>query len=223
MLFSTTTITLPKFRRIFSNSHELQHRVLQQVQGPKAKENLSILNSTYYQENKQRLSLSRKMAYQHFKNERSRKKCDLKNKKFYDHCHYKQNRERRLSSFKAYYKQTKMDILQMIKASPVLFKDELETALGIQQPQDWSKVTLKQVKSIPSGKVFRFITIFEFVSMVYPNVPLPIKTKTSWSWDSPYAINRFINSVEKTFHIQSPHDWYWVCREQVSGGWLGLV
>eukprot|EP01126_Amoeba_proteus_P041727 TRINITY_DN4499_c0_g3_i1.p2 TRINITY_DN4499_c0_g3~~TRINITY_DN4499_c0_g3_i1.p2 ORF type:complete len:100 (-),score=22.52 TRINITY_DN4499_c0_g3_i1:229-528(-) len=93
------------------------------------------------------------------------------------------------------------------------FKCKIEEILGITCPHDWNKVTRRKLLSSPEGKIFRYITVLEFLKVVYPTNEW--ESKHSINWKDLNQVRSYVSHVECLLKIQKPEDWYYISKQQV--------
>eukprot|EP01126_Amoeba_proteus_P019234 TRINITY_DN1987_c0_g1_i13.p1 TRINITY_DN1987_c0_g1~~TRINITY_DN1987_c0_g1_i13.p1 ORF type:complete len:296 (-),score=35.80 TRINITY_DN1987_c0_g1_i13:373-1260(-) len=107
-------------------------------------------------------------------------------------------------------------------------RNKLEAALSISEPTDWYNLTTTSsanLTSIPGGKIFYYINLFEFLKISYPQMEWKVEKfknlRRSYTWSDPVTVREYLRSIELSVGVEIMEDWYWVSKKQmerVEGG-----
>ena len=106
------------------------------------------------------------------------------------------------------------------------FLFELKEKLNLKTPEDWNKLTQKQIQNEGGRTLFKKYTLYDIKCLGCPEGKLIFTPpgKPTGFWDNEENVQKFIFDLKKKFKLQSSSDWNRISKTQIreNGGW-GLL
>eukprot|EP01126_Amoeba_proteus_P058216 TRINITY_DN7493_c0_g1_i1.p1 TRINITY_DN7493_c0_g1~~TRINITY_DN7493_c0_g1_i1.p1 ORF type:complete len:265 (+),score=46.98 TRINITY_DN7493_c0_g1_i1:139-933(+) len=146
-----------------------------------------------------------------------------KQRELYIKLYRQLNKERISISCNKVHQKIKNDILEDLHSNSGV-KTAIELQLGIRSLSDWYKVSRGQLRNLPEKRIFKYLSVIQFLKAVYPNVnwepELFMKAKFKiFNWEERHHVRNFLLSAEKLLGIRETQDWYFVSKKQNFRGW----